>query len=323
MPARASLVGLLLLGWPATALMQDPALPAFEVAAISPAGPLDPQAILSGKLRLGLTATESRVEIGLMSLADLLPRAFRVQPYQISGPPWLGDQRFDIRATIPSGASKEQVPEMLQSLLAARFGLVTHRESREMPVYALIVGKEGPRLGEALAPAPPADPAPGEITLGAGTNQVRITPGAPGTGGMTMVASSEETGTVGMSLDPAKGIMRMDLRQITMRALADMLTPLAGRPVVDRTGLTGPYRAALDLSISDMLHTAGAHLGGLLPPGAAATVGGAPAPAAAASDPSGTSIVQAVRGMGLDLDSRRMPVEVIVVDRIEREPTPN
>jgi uncharacterized protein (TIGR03435 family) len=85
-----------------------------------------------------MTVTDTHVIITYMSLAELLQRAFRLEPYQLSGPDWLSELRFDIQATIPTDGTRDQVPQMLQTLLAARFGLVTHREFRERPVFLLV-----------------------------------------------------------------------------------------------------------------------------------------------------------------------------------------
>src|SRR5205814_5568237 len=97
------------------------------------------------------------------------------------GPDSMKSQRFDILAKMPEGATKEQVPEMLQALLAERFQLKVHRENREQSIYALVVGKGGPKLKEAAPdPETPPAPAPGGITLGTGSNQVRIDQGRGG-----------------------------------------------------------------------------------------------------------------------------------------------
>src|SRR5438876_943661 len=147
---------LLLLSAPALAFSQAPAATlSFEVATIKPADPINPATILSsGKLpHVGMTVEGSRVDIGYMSLADLIPAAFKVKPYQISGPDWMNSQRFDILAKMPEGATKEQVPEMLQALLIERFQLKVHRETKDQSIYALIVAKGGPKFKES-APDP-------------------------------------------------------------------------------------------------------------------------------------------------------------------------
>jgi hypothetical protein len=95
----------------------------FEVATIKPAEPLTPQLVASGKLHAGMSVDGARVDIGFFSLSDMIRAAYKLKSYQLSGPDWLSVQRFDILAKMPEGATKEQVPEMLQALLADRFKL--------------------------------------------------------------------------------------------------------------------------------------------------------------------------------------------------------
>src|SRR5262249_10875140 len=102
----------------------------FEVASIKAADPITPATIASGKLHIGMNIQGTRVDIGYMSLADLIPIAFNMKAFQVAGPEWMRDQRFDIIGKMPEGATKEQVPEMLQALLAERFQLKVHRENR-------------------------------------------------------------------------------------------------------------------------------------------------------------------------------------------------
>src|ERR1700681_2549902 len=100
---------------------QTPAAgPVFDVATVKAAGPLQAQ-MAAGKLHIGMSIDAARVDIGSMSLAELIPVAFAVKPYQVSGPDWMKENRFDILAKMPEGATKEQVPQMLQALLADRF----------------------------------------------------------------------------------------------------------------------------------------------------------------------------------------------------------
>jgi len=124
----------------------------FEVASIKPAQPITSQ-LSSGKFHIGMQVDGARVDIGSMPLAALLPLAFKVMQYQIAGPAWLSSEmmsaeRFDIMGKMPEGAKQDQVPEMLQALLADRFKLTFHRETREHAVYALVVAKGGPKLQE-------------------------------------------------------------------------------------------------------------------------------------------------------------------------------
>src|SRR5437763_716226 len=103
----------------------------FEVATIKTAPPLNPAQIMQGKLHVGMKVDGARVDIGFMSLADLIRTAYDVKPYQVSGPEWLNTERFDIMAKLPDGATKDQVPAMLKSLLADRFKVAVHKESKE------------------------------------------------------------------------------------------------------------------------------------------------------------------------------------------------
>src|SRR5215467_10908638 len=139
----------------ALALSQAPSTKpiSFEVASVKVSEPMDPikmaQQMQQGVApHIGMKVDGARVDIGYMSLTDIIGNAYKVKKYQISGPDWMGSQRFDILAKLPDGASKDQVPEMLQDLLIQRFKLAVHHESKEQPVYELGVGKNGPKLKE-------------------------------------------------------------------------------------------------------------------------------------------------------------------------------
>src|SRR5207248_3151726 len=120
---------------------------------------ITPAMITSGKVDVGMNVEGTRVDIGYRSLSDLIPMVFKVKSYQVSVPDWMSAQRFDILAKMPEGSTKEQMPEMLQALLAERFGLKIHRENRDHAIYALIQGKGALKLKES---PPDPDPPPGE-----------------------------------------------------------------------------------------------------------------------------------------------------------------
>ena len=84
------------------------AAPTFEVASVKPAGPLNPAAIASGQMRVGMKIDAARVDIGSLSLADLIRIAYRVKAYQVSGPDWMSTERFDVRAKLPEGATRSR-----------------------------------------------------------------------------------------------------------------------------------------------------------------------------------------------------------------------
>jgi len=83
-----------------------------------------------------------------VSLKDCLEAAYGVKRYQISGPDWLDTQLFDIAARVEGNHGREEIMLMLQTLMADRFKLELHREQKEQPVYALLVGKNGPKTSQ-------------------------------------------------------------------------------------------------------------------------------------------------------------------------------
>jgi uncharacterized protein (TIGR03435 family) len=287
------------------------------VATIKPAEPITPAAITSGKFHLGVNVQGSRVDIGYLSLAELIPIAFNVKGHQVSGPDWMKTQRFDILAKMPEGASREQMPEMLRALLEERFQLKVHHENREHGIYALVVAKGGPKLKESPTEteAPATDSANSGITIGVGGNQIRVNAGR---GGSTVVTG--ENRQIKMAMGP-DGQMRMEMSKLTMAAFAELLTRFSDRPVVDMTELKGNYEVALNLSMEAMLNVARAS--GAVPAGIA--LGGrGEAGRVDASDPSGNnSILESVQQLGLRLDPRKAPVDVVVVDHVEKTPSEN
>jgi uncharacterized protein (TIGR03435 family) len=130
-----------------TALAAGQNQPAFEVASIKS---VDPSGHPTG-LPMGRRIDAGRVEYGSVGFTYLIALAYRVRSYQVFVPDSASTPRFDIVAKLPDGASLEQVPEMLQDLLIRRFKLSVHHDTREFAVYALTVGKDGPKL----TPKPP------------------------------------------------------------------------------------------------------------------------------------------------------------------------
>jgi uncharacterized protein (TIGR03435 family) len=109
------------------------------------------------------------------TLKNLLMNAYDVKNYQITGPSWLDTERFDINATMPPDTTKEQFRVMLQNLLAERFKLTIHWETKELPVYSLVVNKGGPKLNES-EPSAPVDPDAPPQPLPPGPSQPKIGP---------------------------------------------------------------------------------------------------------------------------------------------------
>jgi uncharacterized protein (TIGR03435 family) len=179
----------------------------------------------------------------------------------------------------------------------------------------------------APAPAPPPIAQPGAVAMSFPTvyGEVRITRGAAGFG--LEMPGGEIAGKIRMTMNPGSGgqpaSVHLASSGIAMKALAQMLSiGLVGRPVVDMTGLTGAYEVALDVSMEEALNVARSsmNLGArATSPGDAAT-----APAGAASDPSGTSsIFASIQNLGLKLEPRKAPLDLLVIDHIEKTPTGN
>jgi uncharacterized protein (TIGR03435 family) len=297
--------GLLLVA--GVAFAQTPAAPlTFDVASVKLATP-DPAKIMAGQQRLGLKVEGNRVEIGLTSLAELIGMAYKIKYYQIQGPDWLGPtaQRFDVLAKMPEGANKDQVPEMLQALLADRFKMAIHRTSKESQVYALLIGKNGLKMKESV-PDTPVAPAAGGDAPKADTN-MKIT-----TSQDKATITNSPMGTVKQSM--VDGVLHMEASKMPMTLLIEQLSRFMDHPVVDMTGLTGTYQVVLDISPED-IRNAMRSAGVAMPAGA----GGA---ADTAAEP-GSSVTASLQQLGLRLETRKMPLELIVIDHLEKLPTEN
>jgi uncharacterized protein (TIGR03435 family) len=289
---------------------------AFEVASIKPSAPITAATAAAGKLHVGMKIDAVRVDIGNFPLMQLICKAYDVKPYQVTGPGWLlTGQRFDIVANLPHGATKEQVPQMLQALLAERFKLAMHRDTKEQAVYAMVVGKAGIKMKESEAAASPDGTAP-DGSAPAGT-----APNPAVTGSSSVSISQTKNGAVvsdgqgkqqKMSVSPDGKMMRLEASKISMAELAEGLSPMSDHPIVDMTGLKGNYQVTLEISMQEIMAAARAAPGG----------GDAGKPADAASDPGG-SIFTAIQSLGLKLEPRKTPLTMIVVDRVEKMPTEN
>jgi len=134
---------LLLLTSVAALHAQDASRPEFGVATIRPSA----QAPQEGATA-GVRIDGAQVRCAFLTLKDYIGMAYQVKLYQVSGPDWLGSDRFDIAATLPPGSSMSQLPQMMQRLLEERFQVKIHREKKDFPVYALEVAKSGLKMQE-------------------------------------------------------------------------------------------------------------------------------------------------------------------------------
>ncbi len=309
----------------------------FEVASVKAVGPLDPQKIMKGEMRMGMRIDGAMVDIGSMSMSDMLQYAFGIKVFQLTGPSWMNGERYTVQARLPEGAKKEDVPQMMQALLAERFQLKYHKEEKEGSTYALLVGKSGPKLKEALpdevlaaeaeaaAAAPQSGPQGGPRVMafgGGGDGKISVS-GSPEKG---MVVRGGPNGPMKVSMGP--GGMHMENAKMSMEQFAETLIRFTGRPVIDMTELKGFYQVAFDVSMEDMQNAASSvgapvmmmkmHDGPGGPGGGSGGPGGGPM-----AETSGGGIMQSVAQLGLKLESRKSPIVRIVVDSVEKTPTEN
>ena len=281
---------------------QTPGNPAFEVATVRPSAP--------DARGGGRTFTDTRVDIRNTSLFQVLLDAHRIDEYRFAGPDWLKASRYDIQATIPAGMSRSQAPEMLRRLLRERFGLVTHVETRPVSVYELVVGAGGIKMREVepvddLARTFPSSggTAPVDTVEGEGDKRQRTILTADGLKVVTARALWDQRIT-------SRRTWLVDATRMGMTDLVTLLGGMVDRPVIDKTALTGVYQFKVELP--EILSTARLAPATRRPDGAPRI-----------EDPSGVSIFRAVESLGLRLESRRSPLNVVVVDKIAKHPIPD
>lgn len=265
----------------------------FEVAAIKPSAQ-DAQA----QSTAGLHIDGSMVRYTGLSLKLYLGMAHGLKNYQISAPDWMASERWDITAKLPEGSDTRQIPEMLQTLLRGRFQLKMHRETKDLPVYGLIVKGES-KLKESLAePAAVNEPS---------RRNVNAAPTASGTG--TVV-------TYGAGSYFTLGDNKFEGKKLPMPIVAEALARFADRPVVDFTELKGSYDFTMEFSPDDfraMMVRAAIAQGALLSPEVLKLVDAS----------SGDTLFNAVEKLGLKLEPRKAPIEMLMIDQALRTPTGN
>ena len=243
----------------------------FEVASVKPA-----ETQKGTFLRVGISSDNGRVTMTNVTLKNVLTQAYKVKEHQLVAPDWMDSERFDITAKLPEGATKEQIPEMLQNLLAERFKVTIHKESKVLPSYALVVAKGGAKL-----------------------------------------KTAEADGRLSMMMSP-KG--RHMSGTAPLSRLAETLSNTLDRPVIDMTELKGAFEFDLTWtpdesdSMAAKMRMMGAGPGG---PGHGTEAGSADAPDAP------TIFVALQETMGLKLEARKAPSDVLVIDHAEKVPTEN
>lgn len=290
-----SIIPALLLSAPLFAQSSAPK-PEFEVASITRSG--DIVAGSPRQVNIGIKIDGAQFHSTSFALKDYIRIAFKVKDYQVEGPDWIASERFDISAKIPAGAARDSVPEMLQSLLEERFGLKVHRDRKEFPVYGLLAPHK-----ERLKESPP------DATDGSDAGQAAVDVSA--TGGRGGVNVNYGHGSYVNFADN-----RLDAKKLSMPVLAEWLGRFLDRPVVDMTNLTGIYDYKLEITPEDyraMLIRSAIAAGVALPPEALRLLEGA----------TDDSLYSALQGYGLKIEPRKAPLDVIVVDHIDKAATAN
>jgi uncharacterized protein (TIGR03435 family) len=255
-----------------------PERPSFEVASIKPSDP-NP----SNSMWVGMSADRAIVKYTSITLQDCIRAAYRVRDFQIIGPEWMSKTRFEITARLAEGASTDQIPEMLQNLLAERFQLTLSRDTTEQSVYALMVGKDGPRLK---------------------LSETKIdsrTPTAVGPDGKPRQAMMFRFSPSGVILTAPSA---------NLASFVGLMSRFTARPVIDMTGLEGQYEFTLTFAPETM--PAGFALGGVAGPDGTSI-----------SDDPAPSLFDAVKQYGLRLEARKAPVEMLTITHLEKMPTEN
>jgi len=190
--------------------------PAFEVASIRATDPNPANTAF-----IGMTADGAMVKYTNITLFDCIRGAFRARDFQIVGPEWMTKARYEIDAKLPAGASMDQIPEMLQSLLAERFRLEVRRDTKDRNVYALLVAKGGAKLKPA---------------------QIRRDDKA-----LTALGPDGQPRPMMMFANTSAGVT-LTAPAANLASLVGLMSRFTARPVVDMTGIEGVYDFQLNFA---------------------------------------------------------------------------
>lgn len=244
--------------------------PAFEVATI--------KRNTSGSDGARFSSQTGRITVTNNPLRNIIRNAWGLQGFQIvGGPDWINNDRWDIVAKAEGNPRGSEMLALVQNLLADRFKLVTHRETREMPIYALVLAKPERTVGPNLHAS--TTDCEKELTVAIARG------GGPPRDGKVVCGMRTLDG-------------RLEMHAVPMANLARNLSPIAGRSVVDKTGLTGGFDATLTWTPDASLGNASDQ------------------PPATGDGPSLFTAIQ--EQLGLKLEAQRGPVDVLVIDSIER-----
>jgi uncharacterized protein (TIGR03435 family) len=271
--------------------------PEFDVVSLKPSPPPTAGRPSLPRLQGGPgTASPTRITYRNIPMAMLLIGAYNINSADVVGPDWATHvdymspaDKFDIDATLPAGTSTEQFHLMLQNLLADRFALKVHRETKEVPAYALVLAKDGPKIKQS-----PSVPAGGDAA-----DKVNVA--IKGEDGFPVTPP----GYSGLFVGVTPGHTRVKFIRYSIADFAKWTRASSKRPGVDRTGLTGVYDFYFEFANE-------------LGPRRTAE-GEAPDVLDQAQDFSVALQTQ----LGLKLISDKTEIERLVIDHIDRTPSGN
>lgn len=217
-------------------------------------------------------------------MSSLLEIAYGNSSYQLSGPGWIDNERFTVTAKLPEGATKEQLKLMMRNLLIERFRLAAHFEKKEVTGYQLVVAKGGPKLA-----ASPGDPS---------QNDDSTKPPAPFRMTLDKEGYPELPAGRHYSMAIANDRARWRFADESLEHFAEVLGDQIHQPIINATGLTGKYDFVVSWSSAAMQPSVPAD--------------------------SGPNIFAAIQEqLGLKLESKKLPVDSVVIDHIARTPSEN
>ena len=286
----------------AFALGQEVGPPAFEVASVKLASPGERVRTAGGPG----TSDPGQLTDTAVRLRPLLLQAYGLRPFQLIGPDVIDTKQYDIVAKIPPGTTTQQFSQMLQRLFVERFGLTCHYETKEFAYREIVVAKGGPKLAA-------AEPAPG-ASAPADDSHASAAPAWPHPGAPPLPPGTRRVVMGGL---PAGAGVSLFARMYTVADMASLLSGFSALPIVDGTKLAGIYDFTLEFEpeVGPLAHTASSAI-----PAPQPIQETAPEVPERASGP---TIAQALSGLGLALQSRKGPFEVLVVDHLDVVPKDN
>jgi uncharacterized protein (TIGR03435 family) len=274
----------------------------FEVASIKPSNPDTTNPLLV--VPMVRPQPGGRLTINNLPVKMLIGLAYEVPDFRVEGgPPALMNAKFDIMAKTSGGTlAPKEMALLVKNLLKDRFKLKAHTEPRELPVFDLVLARSDGRLG------PDLKPSKSDCSKAAEANATRAEAMAKGDLSAVIPKPGEVfpcTVSPNVAGGAANFSVHGDGQEIAV--LIELLTQLTGRPVRDKTGLTGRYDFDMKLDLQAVLAMAQG-MGVNLPAGAGANI----------PQSDGSSLMTALNDqLGLKLNSVRAPLEVVVVENVE------